>query len=43
MAYTNNINYRTVSTTRMPARVKQLLVLISTIVVGMLVSVIAGA
>lgn len=43
MAYTNNLNYRTVSTNRMPVRVKQLLVLISTIVVGMLISVIAGA
>ena len=43
MAYTNNVNYRSVSNTRIPARMRQLLVLISTILVGMLVSVFAQA
>jgi hypothetical protein len=43
MAYTNNVNYRSVSNTRISARVRQLLVLISTILVGMLVSVFAQA
>jgi hypothetical protein len=43
MAYMNNVNYRSVSNTRMSSRVRQLLVLISTILVGMLVSVFAGA
>ncbi|HEX6890046.1 MAG TPA: hypothetical protein VF141_05120 [Chryseolinea sp.] len=39
----NNIHYRSVTNTRIPARVRQFLVLISTILVGMLVSVFAGA
>ena len=43
MAYTNNVNYRSLSHPRMSPRVRQLLVLISTIIVGMLVSVFAGA
>lgn len=43
MAYMNNVQYRSVSNTKMSARMRQLLVLISTILVGMLVSVFAGA
>lgn len=43
MAYTNNVNYRSLSHSRMSPRVRQFLVLISTIIVGMLVSVFAGA
>ena len=43
MAYTNNVNYKSFSNSRMSPRVRQLLVLISTIIVGMLVSIFAGA
>ena len=43
MAYTNNIHYKSATNTRLSARMRQLLVLISTILVGMLVSVFAGA
>jgi len=43
MAYTNNADFRTISNSRMSPRLKQLLVLVSTIVVGMLVSVFVGA
>jgi hypothetical protein len=43
MAYMNNVHYRPVSNARISARVRQALVLISTILVGMLVSVIVGA
>jgi hypothetical protein len=41
MAYTNNMDFRSDSHSRMPARLKQVLVLVSTIVIGMLVSVLA--
>lgn len=43
MAYMNNVHYRTATNTRLSARMRQFLVLISTILVGMLVSVFAGA
>jgi hypothetical protein len=40
MAYTNNMDYRSDSHPRMSARLKQVLVLVTTIVIGMLVSVL---
>lgn len=39
MAYMNNVDYRSVSNSRASSRVKQILVLITTVLVGMLVSV----
>lgn len=42
MAYTNNI-YVKASSSRVSPRVKQFLVLVSTILIGMLVSVIVNA
>jgi len=42
MAYTNNTNFRSVSNTRVSERFKQVLVLVSTILIGMVVSVLAN-
>lgn len=39
----NNVYYRAVPNSKVPARVRQLLVLVSTILVGMLVSVYVNA
>ncbi len=39
MAYMNNVDYRSVSNSRASSRVKQILVLITTVLIGMLVSV----
>lgn len=39
MAYMNNMNFHTVSNSRVSSRVRQILVLVSTILIGMLVSV----
>jgi hypothetical protein len=42
MAYKKYMAYRTVSNSRVSSRVKQVLVLVSTIIVGMLVSVLVN-